>query len=333
MSVRVLKPGALTTVQDAGRTGWRHLGVGAGGALDAFSARVANVLAGNGEDEAVLEITLAGPTLRIERGVRIAICGAAVDATAVDPRTGESHALPGWRTIALPAGMELRFGACRSGARAYLAFEGGLDLPPTLGSRATDVRGGFGGLDGRALRSGDRLALRELPGAPASMPLAIARGWLDPRPDLDFALPALAHAMPGAFATLSPLFDTVWTVSASSDRQGLRLEGPALAPADPRERVSSPVAPGTVQLPPDGRPIVLLGEAQTVGGYPVIAHIASADLPRLAQCRPGEAVRFAPIDRGGALARLRAQDARLERMRLAVAMQRRREARAASATI
>lgn len=334
MTLLVLKPGALTTVQDAGRTGFRHLGVGAGGALDAFSARVANLLVGNGDAQAVLEITLAGPRLRFERGARIALTGATIDAYLGPQRI----ALSAWRWAEVPAGMELHMGACRDGARAYLAIAGGFGTPPVMGSRATDVRGNFGGVEGRALRAGDRLAFDGEHWATGVPPwsrthgndscaakmddigtVSIARCWIDSRPDLDLSQPARAHVMPGADALQSPdvLFAAAWRVAAASDRQGLRLDGPVLAVADTRERISAPVAPGAVQLPPDGRPIVLLGEAQTVGGYPVIGHVARADLPRLAQCRPGDTLRFAPIDREGALARSHAQMARIERMRIA----------------
>lgn len=313
MSVLVLKPGALTTVQDGGRQGFRQLGVGLGGAVDAFSARVANLLVGNGDEAALLEITLAGPTLRFENAQRIALTGARMDARCGDVT------LPGWRWIDVPAGAELHLGGCRDGARAYLAIAGGIDVPSSMGSRATDVRAGFGGFDGRALRAGDRLPIAG--NGPFDIDaIAISKRWIDPLPDLDLAHPALAHAMPGADALAAPstLFAAAWRVTAASDRQGLRLAGPPLALADARERLSSPVAPGTVQLPPDGQPIVLLGEAQTVGGYPVIAHVATADLPRLAQCRPGDDVRFTPITRDEAIAKLHAQLARLERLRLAL---------------
>lgn len=312
MTLTVVKPGALTTVQDSGRAGFRHLGVGRGGALDAFSARVANLLAGNADDAALLEITLAGPTLHFERGTRIALAGANVEA-----RIGDI-ALPGWRPIDVPAGSTLRIGACRDGARGILAVAGGFELPPVMGSRATDVRAGFGGVEGRPLRAGDRLAFASR----AVDAISIARWWIDPRPDLDLSTPAVARAMPGrdALAVPQALFDAEWRAAAASDRQGLRLEGPPLQATEARERVSAPVVPGAVQLPPDGRPIVLLGEAQTVGGYPVIGHVATTDLPRLAQCRPGDLLHFVPIAREDAIARLRAQVQRIERMRIAVAM-------------
>lgn len=318
MSVLVLKPGAMTTVQDAGRPGFRHLGVGGSGALDGFSSRVANLLVGNARRATLLEITLTGPTLRFERGARIALAGASIDAWVDDT------SLPGWRPVDLPSGSELRLGTCRDGARSYLAVYGGFSVPLAMGSGSTDVRGGFGGFEGRALRSGDRLSLPSMaPDEPTQ--LHIARWWVDALADLDLTHPAVAPTLPGRDALAQPgeLFARQWRVSAASDRQGLRLEGIALHAADASERLSAPVTPGTVQLPPDGQPIVLLGEAQTVGGYPCIGQVASADLPRLAQCRPGDGLRLVPIDRDAALARLRAQAQRLQRMALAIGARRR----------
>lgn len=310
--IEVERAGALSTVQDAGRFGQRHLGVGAAGALDAFSATVANLLVGNAVDAALLECTLVGPTLRFTRAVRVALTGAPLDAEV------DGVALPGWRPVELPAGSLLRLGACRRGVRSYVAVDGGIAVDMLLGSAATDLRAGFGGHAGRALRAGDRLTL-----AAAAHPFAhieIARWWIDPAPDLSFGDEQAVHVLPGHDETVpaTALLHRRWRVSAQSDRQGLRLEGAPLQLADARDRVSEPVVPGTVQLPPDGTPIVLLAEAQTVGGYPRIGHVASADLPRLAQCRPGDGLRFMPIDPADARARWRAQAARLARIGLAI---------------
>ncbi len=312
MSLVVVKPGALSTVQDRGRRGFRHLGVGAAGALDAFSLQVGNLLVRNARDVAALEITLSGPTLRFEKSATIAITGASIDA-AID-----GIALPGWRPIDVPAGSELKFGACRDGARSYLAIAGGVAVAAVLGSASTDLRAGFGGFDGHALRGGDRL---EFPAGASVDALSIAAWWIDALPDLDLAHEAAVSVLPASDATdpHGVLFAQAWRVSAASDRQGLRLEGPALQLADTRERLSAPVAPGAVQLPPDGRPIVLLGDAQTVGGYPCIGFVATADLPHLAQCRPGDTLHLRPIDRTAAHRRLREQSQRLARMELAVA--------------
>jgi biotin-dependent carboxylase-like uncharacterized protein len=310
MSVHVLAPGLLSSLQDAGRTGFRHLGVGSSGALDAYSHAVANLLVGNRRHAPVLEITLAGPRLRFERASRIALCGADVDA-----RSGV-HSLPGWRPIDLPAGSDIHLGACRRGARAYLAFAGGFVVPTLLGSASADLRGGFGG---HALVAGDELTVADRHLDVDA--IHIAPWWIDPSPDLDFAAPAMIRVLPGHDAGLAgeALFACTWRIAAASNRQGVRLDGHALKAVEgQRERISEPVAPGTVQLPPDGRPIVLLADAQTHGGYPRIGHAIVADRPRLAQLRPGDALRFVPCTPHQAR-RLRCeQEHRLARIALAI---------------
>lgn len=312
MTIEVLSPGLLTTVQDAGRFGLRALGVGSAGAADAYSARVANALVGNAAAEALLEITLSGPRLRFERGARIALAGADIEAAIGDV------ALPGWRPVVVPAGAELRLGGCRRGVRAYLAIEHGLRIDPVMGSASTDLRGGFGGVAGRALRAGDRLELSAT--HHACTRLEIAPWSVNPAPDLDLACDALAHLLPGSDATgpVDAIATQAWRVAAASDRQGLRLEGAALRLARPHHAVSEPVVAGTVQLPPDGQPIVLLCDAQTVGGYPRIGHVAQADLSRLAQCGPGDRVHFRPCTLAEAHALRRDQQYRLARMQLAI---------------
>ncbi|KFL37389.1 biotin-dependent carboxyltransferase family protein [Arenimonas donghaensis] len=316
IDIDVLEPGLLSSVQAGPRTGLRHLGVGAGGALDGFSWQVGNALLGNPGNAASLEFTLRGPTLRFPQGARIALTGADVDAFA------DGEPVPGWRAVALPAGCTLRLGACRRGARGLLAVAGGLDVRDVLGSASTDLRAGFGGLDGRALRTGDRLRARGLP--PAVDVVTTQTGWIDPHPDIDLDRPARVRLLPGADALATP---TPWRdpfrVAATSNRQGLRLEGTPLAVRDPGDRLSSPVIEGSVQLPPDGKPIVLLADAQTVGGYPCIGHVVQSDLPRLAQLRPGDRLQFETIDAGGALALACGQRQRLARISLAIEQARR----------
>jgi biotin-dependent carboxylase-like uncharacterized protein len=283
--LRVLRPGLLTTVQDLGRTDWRHLGVAHAGALDSDAARLGNRLVGNRGDAAVLEVTLHGPTLQLDVPMRIALTGAAVVARF------DGEPVPGGRPVLLPAGT-LELGAVRGGARAWLAITGGIDVPEILGSRSTDLRGGFGGLDGRALRTGDRLALGNAPPTDTAR-LQSVRWWIDPGHDEDPRAPI--RYLPSTHAWSAPLARRAWKVSASSNRQGLRLQGDAL-PTPKADSISEPVAPGTIQLPPDGQPIILLADAQTVGGYPRLGHVIAADQPRLAQCIPGQTLHFAAVD-------------------------------------
>lgn len=323
MSVHVLAPGLATTLQDSGRHGLRHLGVGTAGALDPWAHALANRLVGNADEAATLEIALSGPRLRFDPAVRIALCGARIDAQVGD------MALPCDRPIDLSPGCELRLGACRSGARAYLAVAGGFALPMVLGSASTDLRGGFGGMRGRALASGDVLPLAR--GAdranapPAHDAPAIAPWWIDAAHDPDAPPgPPRVRLLPGDAGTAphGALFARTWRVSASSDRQGLRLqcdEADALRSEDATERISEPVFPGAVQLPPDGNPIVLLADAQTHGGYPRIGHAIRADASTLAQLRPGDALRLEPCTPEQARAALQRQQQRFARIAMAIA--------------
>lgn len=312
MSIRVLAPGLLTTVQDGGRTGSRHLGVGIAGALDPYSHAVANLLVGNAIAAATLEITLAGPTLAFGHATRIAICGATIDARV------DGLPLPGWRPAWVPAGAVLSLGACRDGARAYLAIAGGVRVASVLGSLSTDLRGGFGGHCGRALARGDVLAL-----APTRVEVRTAHAaswWIDPSPDLQWERPPIARVLAGPHPDgLRELCVRTWHVANASNRQGLRLEGHALHLAESSQRVSEPVAPGTIQLPSDGQPIVLLSDAQTHGGYPRIGHVIRADWPQLAQLRPGDPIRFQPCTESQARQARLEQSGRLARMALAIA--------------
>ena len=275
----IMRPGVFTTVQDLGRPGHRAQGVALGGAADPFALRLANLLVGNAEDAAGIEFTLTGPEIVFHRAALIALGGA------------EIEGVPAWRPFAVRAGATLNLGALRRGARGYLAIAGGIDVAPVLGSRGTLVRGGFGGLAGRALRGGDRLPVPEVRRDPGGH-------WqIDPRMLPELAQPAVLRVVAGEQAGE---FEAGWMAhefkaTAQSDRMGVRLSGAALRRNTSRERLSAPVAPGTVQVPPDGQPIVLLADAQTIGGYPRVAHVIAVDLPRAAQLRPGDAVRFTAV--------------------------------------
>lgn len=285
-AIEVIRPGLLTTVQDLGRTGYRAAGVPRSGAMDALALRVANLLVGNAGDEAGLEVTLLGPELRFAAAAVVAVAGA------------EFEGVPPWRPLRVAAGERIRFGACRSGCRAYVAIAGGLAVPPVLGSRSTYLRAALGGWEGRALRAGDRLAVGpRRPGTSghASHP---AGSWrISPG-----ILPAYASAVTlrvvrGAQADDlgRGLTEAEFQVSPQSDRMGLRLTGPRLGRGGAADLLSSAVVPGTVQVPPDGQPIVLMADAQTIGGYPQAAHVIGPDLPLAAQLRPGDRVRFREV--------------------------------------
>jgi 5-oxoprolinase (ATP-hydrolysing) subunit C len=312
MTLHVRHSGALTTVQDHGRSGWRHLGVAHAGALDPAQAALANRLVGNPADAAVLELTLRGPVLEFEQPTRIALCGAQID-THFEDAHAECHVVPSGRPVTLPAGT-LKLGMIRSGMRTWLAVAGGIDVPFVLGSRSTDLRGGFGGLEGRALRAGDILSL----GAHAPIEAAVLEA-----PNWWVALDAAASTrdairyMPGAMPEALQLAERAWTVDARSNRQGLRCTGDTIV-ATAGEQISAPVAPGTIQLPPDGQPIVLLADAQTVGGYPRIGHVIATDLPRLAQYRAGDALRYVAVDAIAARAATQRRQAEIARLHWAI---------------
>jgi antagonist of KipI len=276
MEVTVRRAGMLTTVQDLGRSGHRAAGVPLGGAMDSMALRVANLLVGNPENTAALELTLRGPDLEFSAATVVALGGA------------EFGALPRWQPVTVPAGGRLAFGDARTGCRGYLAIAGGFDVPAVLGSRGTYLRAALGGHHGRALRDGDVLR------APGIARHVVGHWHIDER-----ILPAYRQAptvrvVRGAQAEEfgGRLFRHAFSVSPKSDRMGVRLTGPELARTGAAELVSSTVVPGTVQVPPDGQPIILMADAQTIGGYPQIAHVISLDLPLVAHLRPGDTVQF-----------------------------------------
>ena len=305
MSIKVLKPGLLTTVQDRGRHGLQHLGIVPCGAMDPYAHALANALVGNARDEATLELTLIGPELLFEEPALVALCGAELAAKA------DGQPLPRDRPVWLGAGTRLATGRAARGCRAYLAIAGGIALDPVLGSRSTYMPARFGGLHGRALRAGD-----ELPLAPLAAELAAERyprlaehaalrgalrtvRWSAPPMTLPEHEPIVVHAMEGQHfgrfeaAAQRTFFEATWRVSPESNRMGYRLSGPALAAAGAGEILSGPTCLGTVQVPASGLPIALMADHQTTGGYPKIAEIAAADVARMAQLAPGGTLRFA----------------------------------------
>lgn len=277
--LEVVRAGMFTTVQDLGRRTHRARGVPLGGAADAFALRVANLLVGSPEDCAGLEFTLVGPEVIFHVDTVIALGGAAMGGP------------PRWRPHVVAAGTRLKLGVSRGGCRGYLAVAGGIAVEPVLGSRSTYVRGRFGGHEGRVLRDGDVLPL-----SPASRHIG-EHWWIDERILPAYSASPVVRVIDGVHANQ---FDAAglqarFRVSTQSDRMGVRLMGPALKRHPTRDLISLPVAPGTIQVPPDGQPIVLLADAQTIGGYPQVAHVASVDLPLMAQLRPGDSVQFRRI--------------------------------------
>lgn len=283
-SINVRRPGLLTTVQDLGRWSNQAMGVAVAGPMDAFSHRLANHLVGNQPDAATLEVTLIGPALEIQADTMLAVAGADFDLTC------GGRAVTVGTTFRAARGDELRFGRRRAGARAYLAVAGGGILTePVMESRATHVVSRMGGLDGRALATGDRLPIA----GNASCPPNRVRGLTLPT-----AGRALLRVLPGpqdewfgpeAWRTLTGVS---FRISPRSNRMGYRLEGPPLSRLRTDEPISEPVNIGAIQVPAAGEPILLMADRQTAGGYPKIGHLIAADLCVAGQLAPGEFIEF-----------------------------------------
>jgi antagonist of KipI len=331
MNAVVTQAGFLTSVQDLGRTGFRQFGVSTSGALDSFALRVANLLVGNDEGAAGLEITLGGLQLRFEDERIVAWCGGEFDVQI------GSRALPTGHVAHLQRGDELKFGRAQIGCRCWLAISGGIDVPVVLGSRSTDLRANFGGIEGLALRDGDVVLLAPRPGSSAfakatadkSPPAAGISSWTAPH---DWASPASRHPSLRFIRGVDwSRFDDVtiqrfkiheFSVSSDSDRMGVRLDGPELKRQDQTDLISEAVAPGTIQVPPSGKPILLLEDCQTIGGYPKIAHVITVDLGVAAQLRAGDRVRFSEVSLQDAHRLLMERERDLERFRIGLSLQR-----------
>lgn len=319
--VTIRRAGLLTSVQDLGRGARRREGISVGGALDLCAARVANLLVGNPEEAALLEITLGGLRLRFDDDRTVAWCGGAFPA-----RVARAEFPPG-RLVFVRQGEEVEFDAATRGCRAWVAISGGVEVPLVLESRSTDLRTGFGGLAGRALLDGDRLPLGDAPFCKPDAPRLAT--WSAPREWTQTAgrnpILRIVHGsewdefVPEA---QSALLRQPFTVSTKADRMGVRLEGAELKRTNDWELPSEAVAPGTVQVAHDGQPIVLLGDCQTIGGYPKIAHVITVDLPRAAQLRPNDTVRFEAVTPGDAAALFAEREIDLQRFRVGLALRR-----------
>jgi antagonist of KipI len=320
MNVTVVRAGFLTSVQDLGRTGFREFGVSTSGALDPFALRTANLLVGNDEDAVGLEITLGGLRLLFDEERLVAWCGGEFDVQI------GSRSLPAGHAGHLQAGDQLKFGPPKIGCRAWLAISGGVDVPLVLNSRSTDLRGNFGGFEGRALRDGDQLPVGALRRSQTAATERISswtapHDWVSPAkrdPRLRFVRGADWSRFDAS--VLQRFTSETFTVSADSDRMGVRLDGPELKRIDSGDLVSEAVAPGTVQIPPNGKPILLLQDCQTIGGYPKIAHVITVDLGIAAQLRAGDHVGFSEISMADAQRLMLERERELERFRVGLSL-------------
>ena len=295
--LRVLKPGPLSLLQDGGRHGWQHLGVSPAGPLDLHAAAWANRLLDNPWGTPLLEVALGYLELESQLDTWLALTGAQVAPTL------DGQARPLWSRFPLRAGQRIRLGFARSGQRAYLAVAGGFRAPPLLGSVSTQPREGLGGLHGKGepLRAGDLL-----PCLPADFARALSVPWPyqpDYRATAQLRVIGGGDALSFESEQLQAFFDRSWQLSPQSDRMGARLLGEALVA--PARQWSQGVGRGAIQLPPDGQPIILQADHQTMGGYPILGWLHPLDLARLAQCPPHHELRFSPVGIDEAQAELR----------------------------
>jgi biotin-dependent carboxylase-like uncharacterized protein len=291
-ALKIIAPGPHTTIQGLKRIGYQDIGVPASGPLDWVSLRLANALVGNSHGTPGLEMLLQGPTCEVLAGsVRLALVGCSA---SMEVRSGNSRVIRAGQSVRLAEGEVFRIGPLGDSACAYLAIEGGLDIAPVLGSVSTYVRSAIGGFQGRRLQKGDVVPLK-LAGA------AVRDEYALPRP-LDLALDQPVRVIPGPQAdyftadAMKTFLSSVYTVSPQADRMGFRLEGPVIEHAKDYNIVSDGVVPGSIQVPGSGRPIILMVDNQTTGGYPKIATVISADLPVVGRRRPGRPIRFVSVE-------------------------------------
>lgn len=305
MSVTVLKPGILSTIQDSGREGYERFGIVVSGAMDIFSLNLANILVGNDINDACIEITMLGPELKISKDTLIAITGGYLSPKLNGIRIENN------RPIYIKKDSILSFGSAIKGCRSYISFAGGFDITKVLGSRSTYIRGNIGGINGRALVKGDIINITER----TSISNRIIESLLMYKEKDDFieagwfAKSLINYNSDNQIIrvfkdqqydlverkSLYSFYKNSYVISQNSDRMGYRLLGDEIKFREKIEMISGEVSLGTIQIPPDGKPIILLADRQTAGGYPKLAHVIAADIPVLAQLKPGRSIKFKKV--------------------------------------
>ncbi|APM40065.1 biotin-dependent carboxyltransferase family protein [Clostridium kluyveri] len=305
MNINVLQSGLITTIQDLGRVGYQKYGVIVGGVMDTYALRMGNILIGNKEGEGALEIALIGPCLNMTKGTLFSITGGDFLPTI------DEEPVPMWRPVYLNRDAILKFSNCRVGCYGYLCVAGGFDLPEVMGSKSTYIKAGIGGYSGRALKKGDRINLnspeaqsvniinvlrRKLPSQIFTTANWYVRGCKEENSTYSFIRVIRGRNFKDfTEESLERFFHNPFKISHESDRMGYRLLGPTLKLRRTFDMISEAVSFGTVQIPPDGNPIVLLADRQTTGGYPKIAEIASVDIGKIVHMKPGEKIIFKEI--------------------------------------
>lgn len=288
MSIRVISGGLLTTVQDAGRVGYQEFGVPVSGAMDHRAMAVANLLVDNDENEAVLEVTFMGPKLVFTKDNCICITGGDLRPTL------DGQAAPIYKAFAVKAGQTLAFIGPKTGCRAYIAFAGGLDLEPAMGSRSTYLKAKIGGYKGRKLDKDDEIAFRN---PVCELPRLASRFITPPEYPVTHMLRVVMGPQDDMFTEegVKTFLSAEYTVTPQADRMGCRLDGEIVKHVKDGNIISDGISFGAVQVPSEGKPIIMLADRQTVGGYTKIATVISADLPAIAQAKPGEKVKFSKV--------------------------------------
>ena len=304
MEMKVHKAGVLTTVQDLGRYGYRAGGVPVCGPMDSVGLRIANLLVGNDEGSACLEVTLVGPEIEFSSDRVIAVSGAKLSNIEMN------------RPLVVKAGEKIKLGSCVSGSRAYVAISGGIKTEAVLGSQSTYLRGQFGGFEGRALKEGDILKL----GKGLSLKKDVSRFYISGSPLPQYSGALTLRVIEGAHKSefSAGFFTQSYKVSPSSDRMGLRLMGKSLQRKVSTDITSRAVVCGTIQVPADGQPIVLMADAQTLGGYPQIAHVCAVDLPLAGQLKANDVVEFSLITAHDAQELLKKREAHIGLIRIGI---------------
>lgn len=289
MSITVLNPGLLTTVQDMGRVGYQQFGVSVSGVMDPRATSIANILVGNEEGEAVLECTMLGPQLRFDVANCIAITGGDLGPTL------DGKPIPNYAAISVQAGQVLRFTGPKTGCRCFIAFAGGLDIPVIMGSRSTYLKAKIGGLNGRKLQKDDVIAFR----SPKSQLKNLNDRSLSPEfvPRPVYSLRVVMGPQDDAFTPegIETFLSEIYTVTPEFDRMGCRLDGPVITHKNGGDIISDGIAFGAIQVPSAGKPILMLADRQTTGGYTKIANVITADFRLLGQLKGGDKVRFEKV--------------------------------------
>ncbi len=313
MSITILSPGLLTTVQDFGRIGYQQFGVPVSGVVDPRAMSIANILVDNPEDEAVLECTMLGPQIRFDAPNAIAITGGDLGPTI------DNQPIPNYAAIRVEAGQVLRFAGLRSGCRAYIAFAGGLDIAPVMGSRSTYTKAKSGGVEGRKLQKDDVIKFRKP--NPDLRGLNIRHISPEFVPRLEYKLRVVLGPQDDMFTEhgIETFLSESYVVTPEFDRMGCRLDGEIIEhKGESGDIISDGIAFGAIQVPTAGKPIIMLSDRQTTGGYTKIANVISADFRILAQLKAGDRVRFAQVSVAAAQDALLTQRAALKTLRTAV---------------